>query len=56
MILWLIGGIKVEIYTEEEQEKNDWIELGMSRLEEEWDNPEDAIYDDLCEDLPGRNS
>lgn len=22
-----------------------WQELGMSRLEEEWDNPDDAIYD-----------
>src|SRR5262245_33701129 len=23
-----------------------WHELGMSRLEQEWDNPQDAIYDD----------
>ena len=23
-----------------------WAELGMSRLEQEWDNPEDAMYDD----------
>jgi hypothetical protein len=23
-----------------------WRELGMSRLEEEWDNPQDAVYDD----------
>jgi hypothetical protein len=24
----------------------EWAEAGMSRLEQEWDNPEDAIYDD----------
>ncbi len=23
-----------------------WAELGMERLESEWDNPQDAIYDD----------
>jgi predicted DNA-binding antitoxin AbrB/MazE fold protein len=23
-----------------------WREVGMSRLEEEWDNPQDAVYDD----------
>lgn len=23
-----------------------WAELGMDRLEQEWDNPEDAVYDD----------
>jgi len=23
-----------------------WAELGMNRLEQEWDNPEDAVYDD----------
>ncbi len=22
-----------------------WHEMGMSRLEEEWDNPQDAVYD-----------
>ena len=27
-------------------EKADWSQLGMSRLEEEWDNSQDAIYDD----------
>ena len=26
-----------------------WQELGMSRLEEEWDNPDDAIYDNWRE-------
>ena len=27
-------------------EVEDWRDLSMSRLEQEWDNPEDAIYDD----------
>ena len=27
-------------------EHQGWAELGMDRLEQEWDNPEDAIYDD----------
>jgi len=27
-------------------EDQGWIELGMGRLEETWDNPQDAIYDD----------
>jgi len=27
-------------------EPQGWAELGMNRLEEEWDNPEDAVYDD----------
>jgi hypothetical protein len=26
--------------------REDWSGLGMSRLEEEWDNPGDAMYDD----------
>jgi hypothetical protein len=38
--------VEVEIKSEEDREKEDWIRLGMSRLEAEWDNPEDAIYDD----------
>jgi hypothetical protein len=25
---------------------DDWRELGMERLEQEWDNERDAIYDD----------
>lgn len=28
------------------EEEEGWSELGMNRLEEEWDNPGDAIYDD----------
>jgi len=27
-------------------ERAEFADLGMARLEEEWDNPEDAIYDD----------
>ena len=27
-------------------ERAEFSDLGMARLEEEWDNPEDAIYDD----------
>jgi hypothetical protein len=38
--------VEVEIYTPEEAARQDWAELGMSRLEAEWDNPTDAIYDD----------
>jgi len=29
-----------------EDEDEAWRELGASRMEEEWDNPEDALYDD----------
>lgn len=31
---------------DEASEEEAWRELGMSRLEEEWDNPQDAVYDD----------
>jgi hypothetical protein len=30
----------------EDNERRQWADLGMGRLEEDWDNPEDAIYDD----------
>ena len=48
--LTLADGTEVEVdiilpEAEETAEKEAWQELGMSRLEEEWDNPEDAIYD-----------
>ena len=26
-------------------ERDEFADLGMARLEEEWDNPDDAIYD-----------
>jgi hypothetical protein len=47
--LSLPEGTSVEIAVhvpEADTERDAWGALGMSRLEEEWDNPEDAIYDD----------
>ena len=38
--------VEVEIRPVEEGMCEAWAELGMDRLEAEWDNPEDAIYDD----------
>lgn len=43
-------GAEVEIAVEtltssEPAEKEAWSAQGMSRLEEEWDNPRDAVYD-----------
>jgi hypothetical protein len=38
--------VEVAIQCSEEEEKAAWVELGMQRLAEEWDNPQDAIYDD----------
>ena len=41
--------VEVAIYLAEQAESSEhhgWVELGISRLEETWDNPEDAIYDD----------
>jgi hypothetical protein len=40
----LEDGTEVEILIRTEME--DWSEMGMVRLEQEWDNPQDAIYDD----------
>jgi hypothetical protein len=40
--------VEIDIHVAEEApgaEHQGWAELGMSRLEEEWDNPEDAVYD-----------
>jgi hypothetical protein len=51
--LALAEGTEVEIAihlaeAEEVQgsEPQEWAELGMQRLEAEWENPEDALYDD----------
>ncbi|MGH8059070.1 MAG: hypothetical protein ACREOH_17845 [Candidatus Entotheonellia bacterium] len=49
--LALAEGTEVEIaihLAEESQgsEPQEWAELGMQRLEAEWENPEDALYDD----------
>ncbi len=41
----LPGGALVEVEIHPVAEIEDWHQLGMSRLEEVWDNPEDAIYD-----------
>jgi hypothetical protein len=44
--------VEVDIYLAQEAqvaEEQAWASLGMGRLEEEWDNPEDAIYDDWKE-------
>ncbi|HEY1860561.1 MAG TPA: hypothetical protein VGG61_09425 [Gemmataceae bacterium] len=38
--------VEVEIIPTETAFAEAWRELGMKRLEEEWDNPRDAIYDD----------
>ncbi|MBY0526076.1 MAG: DUF104 domain-containing protein [Gemmataceae bacterium] len=43
-------GAEVEIAVQslpstEIAEKEAWSKQGMSRLEEEWDNPQDAVYD-----------
>ena len=40
--------VEIDIHLAEEApgaEHRGWAELGMHRLEEEWDNPEDAVYD-----------
>ena len=43
----LADGEEVEVLiAESDREKEEWSQLGMSRLEEAWDNPQDAIYDD----------
>lgn len=31
-------------------EDEGWMELGMRRLEEDWDNPQDAVYDKWKDD------
>lgn len=44
--------VEVEIVVPQTASSGDseaWQELGMSRLEEEWDNPDDAIYDNWRE-------
>ena len=41
--------VEVDVYLAAEAHDSDehaWALLGTARLEEEWDNPEDAIYDD----------
>jgi hypothetical protein len=38
--------VELEIQPLDEALHEGWTELGMSRLEAEWDNPQDAVYDD----------
>jgi hypothetical protein len=42
----LADGTEVDVEIHPADEREDWMELGMSRLEEEWSNPQDTIYDD----------
>jgi len=42
----LADGTEVKLEIHPTDEKEAWMELGMSRLEEEWSNPQDSIYDD----------
>jgi len=42
----LADGTEVELEILLSDEKEAWMELGMSRLEDEWSNSQDAIYDD----------
>ena len=41
--------VVVEIRTIDEATDAEWRELGMQRLEAEWDNPADAVYDNWKE-------
>lgn len=41
--------VEIEIHVTEdapEAERQQWSDVGMDRLEEEWNRPEDAVYDD----------
>jgi hypothetical protein len=41
--------VEIDVHVGQERESSDdqgWAGLGIGRLEQEWDNPEDAIYDD----------
>lgn len=38
--------VEVVIQPAEAAEAEDWRAAGMARLEDEWDNPADAVYDD----------
>ena len=46
----LPDGAPVEIEVRPTDDDEGWRELGMARLEEEWDNPQDAVYDPGKED------
>jgi len=42
----LADGTEVEVEIHPADEREGWQEMGMSRLEEEWSDPQDSIYDD----------
>ncbi len=37
--------VEIRLVTPEVEDEA-WRDLGMSRMEEEWNNPKDAVYDD----------
>jgi hypothetical protein len=41
--------VMVEIHPVADVTDDDWRQLGLERLEAEWDNPNDAIYDNWKE-------
>lgn len=38
--------VEVSVYADVELADDEWRELGMQRLEEEWESSQDAAYDD----------
>ncbi len=38
--------VEVVVAQADESADGEWQDLGMSRLEQEWDNDRDAVYDD----------
>lgn len=38
--------VDVVVQSADAAEAQSWCELGIARLEEEWDNPDDAVYND----------
>lgn len=42
----LSEGEKVVVEIHQQDKDEAWKLMGIERLEQEWDNPEDAIYDD----------
>ena len=47
--LELAEGTEIDILiavSKEDLEHEEWTAMSLSRLEEKWDNPQDAIYDD----------
>jgi hypothetical protein len=57
--LALADGSEIEVIvrpTQSDEEKDWWLLVSMERLKGEWDNPQDAIYDNWKElyGVPGR--